>query len=66
MANAEQNRNFAEKGGDFVKRLGIVGGLIGIIGMIAGMKFGETLFVGGVVAGSAGFAAEKLAGSGKK
>lgn len=65
MANAE-NRNFAEKGSDFVKRLGIVGGLIGLIGMLAAMPIGATLFAGGALVGGIGYAGEKMAGSGKK
>lgn len=35
MAKAESEPNFGEKGGALIRNLGIVGGVIGVIGMIA-------------------------------
>lgn len=35
MAKAESEPNFGEKGGAIIRNLGIVGGIIGIIGMLA-------------------------------
>ena len=65
MANAE-NRNFGERFNEGVRNIGIVGAVIGVIGMLAGLRFGETLFVAGGVLGVAGEAGRRASGAGKK
>ena len=65
MANAE-NRNFVERFNEGVRNLGIVGAVIGVIGMLAGLRFGETLFVYGGALGVVGEAGKRASGSGKK
>ncbi len=65
MANPEQGRNFGEKTGDFFKRSGIIGAILGLITMLA-EPVGATIFVGSVIVGGGGVAIEKLSGPKKK
>lgn len=65
MANAE-NRNFTERFGEGVRNIGIVGAVLGVIGMIAGFKFGETLFVAGGVLAITGEVGKRAAAPGKR
>lgn len=66
MANAEQSRNMGEKMGDFLKRFGLVGAMIGAIGILANIQIGAVLFKVGLGTAAVGYAGEKLSGSGKK
>lgn len=63
---AEKEKNFGERAGETVRNLGVVGGLIGIVAAIAGLRFGGELFVKSAVVGVAGEAGKRVAGSGKK
>lgn len=65
MPNTE-NRNFGERFGEGVRNIGIVGAVIGIIGMIAGLRFGEDLFIAGGVLAITGEVGKRTAGSGKR
>jgi flagellar motor component MotA len=56
-----ERRSIAEKSGNFLKRAGIVGAVIGLVAMIASIKIGETLFVGGAAVGAAGAVTENAA-----
>lgn len=62
---ANQERNFGERTGETVRNLGIVGGLIGIVAAIAGLRFGGEIFVKSAVVGVAGEVGRRAAGSGK-
>jgi hypothetical protein len=60
MANPER-RNVGERTGEFFRNLGIVGGLIGILAMIAGLRIGGTIFVAGAATGVAGEVGRRIA-----
>ncbi len=62
MAGPEQ-KNFAEKTGLFIRNAGTVVGLVGIIGALAGLTIGETLFEVGLVGAGVGEVGRKAAGS---
>lgn len=60
------DKNFAEKTGETVRNLGIVGGMIALVGIIAGWRFGEVLFWPSAGIGVVGEVGRRFAGSGKK
>ncbi len=67
MKEGEGNRNFGEKTGDFFKRYGLIGALIGVVAMLAVEgPIGGTIFVASAIVGGGGVAVEKLSGGKKK